>query len=51
MIVERLFSYYVELVIQDQDIPSYMTDCKKLLRIHSVIGFTNGVSCSENEIE
>ena len=51
MIVERLFSYYVKLVIQDQDMHAYMRDCEELLRIHSVIGFTNGVSCSENEIE
>ena len=51
MIVKRLFSYYVELVIQDQDMHAYMRDCKKLLRIHSVIEFMNGVSCSENEIE
>ena len=51
MIVERLFSFYVELVIQDQDMHAYMRDCKELLRIHSVIGCTNGVSCSENEIE
>ena len=49
MIVERLFSFYVELIIQD--INAYMGDCEELLRIHSVIGFTNGVSCSENEIE
>ena len=50
MIVERLISYYVELVIHDQDMHAYMRDCKEL-RIHSVIGCTNGVSCSENEIE
>ena len=49
MIVERLFSFYVELIIQDMN--AYMRDCEELLRIHSVIGFTNGVSCSENEIE
>ena len=51
MIVEPLISYYVELVIHDQDMYAYMRDCKELLRIHSVIGFTNGVICSENEIE
>ena len=49
MIVKRLFSFYVELIIQDMN--AYMRDCEELLRIHSVIGFTNGVSCSENEIE